>query len=53
MDPPISPVPSITAESLGEAYTPLRDDHDDLYGVPTLEELGKAPIQYLLQKIFY
>ncbi|XP_057330375.1 cryptochrome-1-like isoform X1 [Microplitis mediator] len=40
MDPPIFPVPSITAESLGDAYTPLRDDHDDLYGVPTLEELG-------------
>lgn len=41
MDPPESPVPTVTAACIGLAYTPLKEDHDDYYGVPTLEELGK------------
>jgi len=41
MDPPESPVSTVTATYIGSAYTPLKDDHDDHYGVPTLEELGK------------
>ncbi|XP_058800543.1 cryptochrome-1 isoform X2 [Phymastichus coffea] len=40
MDPPKHPVPTVTANCIGSAYTPMRDDHDDYYGVPTLEELG-------------
>ncbi|XP_050456296.1 cryptochrome-1-like [Cataglyphis hispanica] len=40
MDPPEPPVPTVTAACIGSAYTPLKDDHDDHYGVPTLEELG-------------
>lgn len=41
MNPPKPPVPTVTAACIGNAYTPLKDDHDDHYGVPTLEELGE------------
>lgn len=41
MDPPEPPVQTVTSVCVGSAYTPLKEDHDDHYGVPTLEELGK------------
>lgn len=41
MSSPEPPVPTVTAACIGSAYTPLKDDHDDHYGVPTLEELGE------------
>ncbi|GFT83862.1 cryptochrome-1 [Nephila pilipes] len=40
MEPPPAPQPRITLEDMGSCYTPLSEDHDDKYGVPTLEELG-------------
>ncbi|XP_071857902.1 (6-4)-photolyase [Bombus fervidus] len=40
MDPPEPSVPTVTSACIGSAYTPLKEDHDDHYGVPTLEELG-------------
>lgn len=40
MEPPPKPKPAITEEILGNTRTPLTEDHDDRYGVPTLEELG-------------
>ncbi|KAK0080899.1 hypothetical protein PV326_007934 [Microctonus aethiopoides] len=40
MSPPNLPSPSVTINCIGDAYTPLKDDHDEVYGVPTLEELG-------------
>uniref|UniRef100_A0A2M4CYL9 Putative deoxyribodipyrimidine photolyase/cryptochrome n=1 Tax=Anopheles darlingi TaxID=43151 RepID=A0A2M4CYL9_ANODA len=40
MDAPPQPETTITLEAIGGATTPLYDDHDDKYGVPTLEELG-------------
>ncbi|XP_001606405.2 cryptochrome-1 isoform X3 [Nasonia vitripennis] len=40
MDPPEYPAAAVTAACIGSAYTPLKDDHDDFFGVPTLEELG-------------
>ncbi|XP_023329370.1 cryptochrome-1 isoform X2 [Eurytemora carolleeae] len=40
MDPPSKPVPTLTLLMLGTGITPLSDDHDEKYGVPTLEELG-------------
>ena len=40
MDPPPKPVPTLTLQMLGSAVTPVGDDHDDKFGVPTLEELG-------------
>lgn len=40
MEPPPKPVPTLTLQMLGSAVTPLTDDHDEKYGVPTLEELG-------------
>ncbi|XP_046747044.1 cryptochrome-1-like isoform X2 [Diprion similis] len=40
MDPPSPPEASVTPEFTTGAYTPVRVDHNDVYGVPTLEELG-------------
>lgn len=40
MDPPPSAEPPVTAKTLNGAVTPIAEDHDDKYGVPTLEELG-------------
>ena len=40
MDPPEFPVPPVTLTCIGDAFTPLKEDHDVHYGVPTLEELG-------------
>uniref|UniRef100_A0A0C9R7Q6 Cry1_0 protein n=1 Tax=Fopius arisanus TaxID=64838 RepID=A0A0C9R7Q6_9HYME len=40
MNPPSPPVEIVTAETIGNAYTPLQENHDEIYGVPTLEELG-------------
>lgn len=35
------PADCITAEVMGKCTTPLSDDHDDKFGVPSLEELGE------------
>lgn len=40
MDPPPPAEATITEEVIGTARTPVHDDHDDSYGVPTLDELG-------------
>lgn len=40
MEPPPPAEATIVAETIGHAYTPVSDDHDERYGVPTLEELG-------------
>lgn len=40
MDPPPQAEATITQEVIGTARTPVQDDHDDRYGVPTLDELG-------------
>lgn len=41
MDPVEGPVETITAETMGKCTTPLSEDHDDKFGVPSLEELGE------------
>lgn len=41
MDAVEVPVESITAEIMGKCSTPLSEDHDDKFGVPSLEELGE------------
>lgn len=41
MDPPPQPEETVTPRFLAGSHTPLTDDHDAKYGVPTLEELGK------------
>lgn len=38
-----TPVESITVEVMGKCTTPVSDDHDDKFGVPSLEELGMFP----------
>ncbi|CAH0722552.1 unnamed protein product, partial [Brenthis ino] len=40
MPPPPPAEAAICAQSLNGAVTPVADDHDDRFGVPTLEELG-------------
>lgn len=40
MEPPPYPVDTITIESVISTLTPIQEDHDEKFGVPTLEELG-------------
>uniref|UniRef100_A0A0L8IG34 Photolyase/cryptochrome alpha/beta domain-containing protein n=1 Tax=Octopus bimaculoides TaxID=37653 RepID=A0A0L8IG34_OCTBM len=40
MKMPPKPLDIITASDWGNCQTPLSSDHDDKYGVPTLEDLG-------------
>ncbi|XP_046598257.1 cryptochrome-1 isoform X2 [Neodiprion lecontei] len=40
MDPPPPPEALVTSEFTTGAYTPIMVNHNDVYGVPTLEELG-------------
>ncbi|TKC52374.1 hypothetical protein EI555_017457, partial [Monodon monoceros] len=40
MEPLEIPVETITSEVIEKCTTPLSDDHDEKYGVPSLEELG-------------
>ncbi|KAA8580321.1 hypothetical protein FQN60_005856, partial [Etheostoma spectabile] len=40
MDAVEVPAESITADIMGKCSTPLSEDHDDKFGVPSLEELG-------------
>lgn len=41
MDPPSVAEMEITNELLQVAMTPLTDDHEDRFGVPSLDELGR------------
>ncbi|XP_041651087.1 cryptochrome-1b isoform X3 [Cheilinus undulatus] len=40
MDAVELPAETITQQTIKNCATPIRDDHDDKFGVPTLEELG-------------
>lgn len=40
MEPPPLPESTITEDFIGKSRTPIQDNHDDRYGVPTLQELG-------------
>ena len=42
MDPPPQAEPAIGLQYIGRAYTPIHDDHEEKYGVPTLTELGNC-----------
>lgn len=39
-----TPAETITAEVMGPCTTPLSDDHDEKFGVPSLEELGQSAV---------
>lgn len=41
MSLPAKPEERISLDTIREAKTPISLDHDEKYGVPTLEELGK------------
>ena len=49
VDPPPPPETDITFEVIGRGYTPIDDDMDDRYNVPTLEELGEILINFYLK----
>lgn len=40
MDPPPQAEPTITEDTIEMSRTPIHEDHDEKYGVPTLDELG-------------
>ena len=40
MKPPPTPVPHVSAKIKNCGITPISEDHDDLWSVPTLSELG-------------
>lgn len=44
MDPVEIPAETITADVMGKCTTPVSEDHDDKFGVPSLEELGETPV---------
>lgn len=44
MDPVEIPAETIMAEVMGKCTTPVSEDHDDKFGVPSLEELGETPV---------
>lgn len=48
MEPPMKPDERITLETVGSCKTPLGLDHDEKYGVPSLEELGKNKTSHFL-----
>lgn len=41
MQPPPTPADSVTTTTVQHTRTPISDDHDEKFGVPTLHELGK------------
>lgn len=43
MEPVETPAETITSDIMGKCATPISDDHDEKFGVPSLEELGKTP----------
>lgn len=48
MEPLEMPAETITAEVMDKCTTPVSDDHDEKYGVPSLEELGILLYTYWL-----
>lgn len=41
MDPPPLAEPPISPETVEMSITPMTEDHDERFGVPSLEELGR------------
>lgn len=47
MDAVELPAETITSEVIKTCATPISEDHDDKFGVPSLEELGKFPSVFI------
>ena len=50
MDPLEKPMDTLSPKVMGACRTPLWDDHDERYGVPSLEELGMKVFLILMAK---
>lgn len=46
MKPPPTPAPALCHRIIGHSVTPISDDHDQKWGVPTLAELGTVATIY-------
>lgn len=53
MPPPPPAEVTITPQMLNGATTPITDNHDDRFGVPTLEELGKFIDSLIYEKYIF
>lgn len=40
LESPPHPEPTLSLEFIHISFTPIKEDHDEKYGVPSLEELG-------------
>lgn len=50
MPPPDKPVEKVDKDIIGTALTEVGNDHDELYGIPTLKSLGEWTLVYCLVK---
>lgn len=46
---PRRPLPSVTQQQMDKCGTPVADNHDQLYSIPSLEELGTEKRKKLRQ----
>ncbi len=46
-EPPV-PVPALSSRMVPNTYSPVSEDHDEKWGVPSLEELGKNSAMFIL-----
>ena len=53
MKPPQTPAPALNSRIIGHSVTPISDDHDEKWGVPTLAELGSNPFLLITLATFY
>ena len=49
---PATPAPSLNSRIIGHGVTPISDDHDAKWGVPTLAELGLLLLLLLIILLF-
>lgn len=47
---PRRPLPSINQKQMDKCHTKITDNHDQIYSIPSLEELGKPMFLHLVVK---
>ena len=51
MNTPQAPAPAVCSKLIRQGVTPIADDHDEKWGLPTLAELGNYAIMRRVSKI--